>query len=94
MSRSGKSVWKLPYINPIFWNRCKSAVISSEITSTIRNTTIVPIFEGMTFNIYNGRKKDSVFVTEEMKGLKLGELSLTKTIGSNKGKKKGKKKKR
>lgn len=93
MSRSSKSIWKIPYINPVFWNRSKNFV-TKEINTKIRNTNILPSFEGKTFTLYNGRRPVSIFITEEMRWLKLGELSLTKTIGSNKGKKKGKKKKK
>jgi len=92
MSRSSKSIWKIPYIHPIFWN--KSSQSRLEIKTNMRKTTIPASFEGKTITIYNGRKYEPFLMKEEMKGFKLGDFSFTKIIGINRGKKKGKKKKR
>lgn len=43
-----------------------------------RRSTIVPDFVGMTISIYNGRKFNPVFITENMVGHKLGEFSPTR----------------
>ncbi len=57
-----------------------------------RRSTITPDFVGLTFDVHNGRKFISVFVTEDMVGHKLGEFSPTRTFnGHGKDKAKGKK---
>ena len=45
-----------------------------------RRSTISPEFIGLTFNVHNGRKFVTVFVTENMVGHKLGEFSPTRTF--------------
>lgn len=45
-----------------------------------RRCTIVPEFVGHTFLVHNGRIFNSVFVTEDMVGHKLGEFSPTRTF--------------
>jgi small subunit ribosomal protein S19 len=45
-----------------------------------RACTIVPEFVGHTFQVHNGRIFNSVFVTEDMVGHKLGEFSLTRVF--------------
>lgn len=48
------------------------------IKTWARSCTIVPEFVGHTFLVHNGRIFNSVFVTEDMVGHKLGEFSLTR----------------
>ena len=43
-----------------------------------RRSTIVPDFVGHTFLVHNGKVFNSVFVTENMVGHKLGEFSPTR----------------
>ena len=45
-----------------------------------RRSTITPEFVGHTFNVHNGKIFQSVFVTENMVGHKLGEFALTRTF--------------
>ena len=45
-----------------------------------RRSTITPIFVGVTLAVHNGKIFNSVFVTEEMVGHKLGEFSPTRTF--------------
>ncbi len=45
-----------------------------------RACTIVPEFVGHTFLVHNGKVFNSVFVTEDMVGHKLGEFSLTRSF--------------
>ena len=45
-----------------------------------RRSLIVPDFVGHTFLVHNGKIFNSVFVTENMVGHKLGEFSLTRTF--------------
>ena len=42
-----------------------------------------PDFVGLTFNVHNGRKFITVFVTENMVGHKLGEFAPTRTFGGH-----------
>lgn len=55
-----------------------------------RRSTIIPDFIGFTFDVHNGHKFISVFITEDMVGHKLGEFSPTRTFHGH-GKDKGKK---
>ena len=50
------------------------------IRTWARRCTIVPEFVGHTFQVHNGRIFNSVFVTEDMVGHKLGEFSLTRSF--------------
>ncbi|KAF3361558.1 30S ribosomal protein S19 [Chlamydiales bacterium STE3] len=45
-----------------------------------RNSMIIPEMVGHTFEVHNGRKFLSVFVTESMVGHRLGEFSPTRTF--------------
>ncbi len=48
-----------------------------------RRSTITPDMIGMIFDVHNGKKFISVFVTENMVGHKLGEFSPTRTFKSH-----------
>ncbi|MFZ4772424.1 MAG: 30S ribosomal protein S19 [Chlamydiia bacterium] len=48
-----------------------------------RRSTITPDMIGMIFDVHNGKKFLSVFVTENMVGHKLGEFSPTRTFKSH-----------
>lgn len=45
-----------------------------------RRSMIIPEMIGMTFEVHNGRKFISVFVSENMVGHRLGEFSPTRTF--------------
>jgi len=45
-----------------------------------RRSMIIPEMIGYTFDVHNGRKFLSVFVTESMVGHRLGEFSPTRTF--------------
>ena len=45
-----------------------------------RRSMITPDFVGHTFSVHNGKIFNSVFVTENMVGHRLGEFSLTRTF--------------
>lgn len=45
-----------------------------------RRSMIIPEMVGHTFDVHNGRKFISVFVTESMVGHRLGEFSPTRTF--------------
>lgn len=45
-----------------------------------RRSMIIPDFVGHTFNVHNGKMFQTVFVTENMVGHKLGEFSHTRAF--------------
>lgn len=49
-----------------------------------RRSMIVPDMIGLTFEVHNGKKFISVYVTENMVGHKLGEFSPTRTFKGHK----------
>ena len=48
-----------------------------------RRSTVVPEMVGMTFDVHNGKKFISVYVTDNMVGHKLGEFSPTRIFKSH-----------
>ncbi len=48
-----------------------------------RRSTVTPEFVGLNFNVHNGRKFITVFVTENMVGHKLGEFAPSRTLGGH-----------
>ena len=51
-----------------------------------RRSMIIPDFVGHTFNVHNGKSFNTVFVTEDMVGHKLGEFSPTRVFRGHGGK--------
>ena len=45
-----------------------------------RRSTVTPELVGHTINVHNGRTFETVFITENMVGHKLGEFALTRTF--------------
>lgn len=67
------------------------------LSSGCRASTVLPFMEGMSFNLYNGRKTKSINIVRSMFGYKLGSLITNKEIcvfkrkqNKKKGKTKGK----
>ena len=54
--------------------------VKKPIQTWSRRSTITPDFVGHTFLVHNGKIFNSVFVTENMVGHRLGEFSLTRTF--------------
>jgi len=79
-------MWKLPYINPVFFSKNFKAKKAYKIF--IRNSIIPKNYFSKSFDIYNGKKFINVVVKPEMAGNKLGEFSITKVLGFKKKKKK------
>ena len=50
-----------------------------------RRSTIIPEFVGLTFAVYDGRRHNPVFVTENMVGHKLGEFSFSRIFRKHGG---------
>lgn len=89
-----RSSWKPPFVAGFLLKKVE-AILSSGSTRPIktmsRNSTILPLFVGVNFEVYNGKKYMPVFVKEEMVGHKLGEFSPTRTYHGHGADKKVKK---
>jgi len=78
------------YVEEKLIKKVEKAVASgdkSPIKTWSRRSTIVPQMVGLTFEVYNGKKHISFFVTESMVGHKLGEFSPTRTFRAHSSKK-------
>ncbi len=90
-----RSIWKGPFVEDHLINKVNKLRESGKnlpIETWSRKSTIIPLFVGYTFNVYNGRKFIPVFVTEEMIGRKLGEFAPTRTFHGHAADKKVKRK--
>lgn len=54
--------------------------VKRPIKTWSRRSMIIPDFVGHTFSVHNGKVFNSVFVTENMVGHRLGEFSATRTF--------------
>lgn len=50
-----------------------------------RCSTVIPDFVGLTFAVYDGKKHNPVFITENMVGHKLGEFAPTRIFRKHGG---------
>ncbi|HJD54866.1 MAG TPA: 30S ribosomal protein S19 [Rickettsia endosymbiont of Proechinophthirus fluctus] len=78
-----RSIWKGPFVDGYLIKKVQKLMESgkSEMIKTwSRRSTILPIFVGFTFSVYNGNKFIPVSVNEEMVGRKLGEFAPTRTF--------------
>ena len=85
MSRSLK---KGPYTFPRLLKRVRELNEKGKkevIKTWSRRSTIYPDFVGHTFAVHNGREFIPVYVTEDMVGHKLGEVSLTRKFTGHAG---------
>ena len=90
-----RSVWKGPFVdNYVIKKVRKSKQTKSKVPIKIRSrrSTIVPMFVGYVFQVYNGKKYIPVSVTEEMVGDKFGCYSPTRTYYGHGADKKAKRK--
>jgi small subunit ribosomal protein S19 len=88
-----RSIWKGPFVDGYLIKKATKILTSGkkEVVKTwSRRSTIIPMFVGLTFNVYNGKKFIPVTVREEMVGHKFGEFSPTRTFGGHGGDKKAK----
>jgi small subunit ribosomal protein S19 len=73
-----RSLKKGPYVEESLLKKVEKHTKSGErqaIKTWSRRSTIIPDFVGLTFAVYDGRRHNPVFVTENMVGHKLGEFS-------------------
>jgi small subunit ribosomal protein S19 len=77
----GRSLKKGPFVEQHLLekiDRLAEAGVKKPIKTWSRRSTIIPDFVGHTFLVHNGKLFNSVFVTENMVGHKLGEFSPTR----------------
>ena len=87
MSRSLK---KGPYVESHLLEKIDKANSSGgkkPIKTWSRRSMVTPDFVGHTFLVHNGKTFQSVFVTENMVGHKLGEFAPTRTFRGHSGNK-------
>ena len=79
----GRSLKKGPFVDLKLVEKIEklsSSGVKKPIKTWSRRSMITPDFVGYTFLVHNGKIFNSVFVTENMVGHKLGEFSLTRTF--------------
>lgn len=89
-----RSLKKGPFVDDHLQKHVDAAAKAGDrrvIKTWSRRSTITPDFVGLTFNVHNGRKFVTVFVTENMVGHKLGEFAPTRTFGGHAADRKAKK---
>ena len=92
-----RSLKKPPFFHPSLLSKIKKnkddkKKLTKVIKTRFRSSTILPIFVGLSFGVYNGKIYITVRVNEEMVGHKLGEFSPTRSYyGHGDNKKVGKK---
>jgi len=78
-----RSVRKGPFVDGHLLKKVERMNASSKklpIQTWSRRSMIIPDFVGHTFNVHNGKSFNTVFVTENMVGHKLGEFSVTRVF--------------
>ena len=73
-----KSKWKGPYICKNSLTKIDQSKKNSFKQMASRNATVLPSFIDQTFEVYNGKKFNEIFVTEAMVGHKFGEFFPTR----------------
>ena len=77
-----RSIKKGPFIDESLMRKIRKALDSNNrqvIKTWSRRSMIIPDMIGFTFAVHNGKKFFPVYVTENMVGHKLGEVSPTRT---------------
>ncbi len=85
MARSAK---KGPYVQPSLMEKVKKVKSSGKrdvIKTWSRRSMVLPEFVGLTIAVHNGKKFNSIFITENMVGHSLGEFSPTRTFRVHSG---------
>ena len=79
----GRSLKKGPFVDLHLFekiDKMNESAVKKPIKTWSRRSTITPDFVGHTFLVHNGKIFNSVFVTENMVGHKLGEFSPTRVF--------------
>jgi len=78
-----RSIKKGPFVDDHIIEKIERMEKSGQkrpIKTWSRRSLIIPEFVGHTFSVHNGKTFQTVFVTENMVGHKLGEFSPTRTF--------------
>ena len=78
-----RSIRKGPFVDGHLLKKVEKMNIGGKklpIKTWSRRSMIIPDFVGHTFNVHNGKSFNTVFVTENMVGHKLGEFSVTRVF--------------
>lgn len=89
-----RSIWKGPFVDGFLIKKATKILTSGKrevVKIWSRRSTIIPMFVGLTFMVYNGKKHIPVTVREEMVGHKFGEFAPTRIFNGHSGDKKAKK---
>ena len=87
----GRSLKKGPFVDDHLLKKIQIAQQTNNrkpIKTWSRRSTVTPDFIGVTFLVHNGKAFQSVYVTENMVGHKLGEFSPTRVFRKHGGVKK------
>ena len=87
----GRSLKKGPFVDDHVLEKVQKAQHTNDrkpIKTWSRRSTVTPEFVGLTFLVHNGRSFQSVYITENMVGHKLGEFAPTRTFHKRGGMKK------
>lgn len=79
----GRSLRKGPFVDHHLMKKVKNqneAGSKKNIKTWSRRSMIVPEMVGHTFDVHNGRKFITIFVSENMVGHRLGEFAPTRTF--------------
>ncbi|MEI6242745.1 MAG: 30S ribosomal protein S19 [Chlamydiota bacterium] len=79
----GRSLRKGPFVDHHLMKKIEKNTIEGSkktIKTWSRRSMIIPDMVGQTFDVHNGRKFITVFVSENMVGHRLGEFSPTRTF--------------
>ena len=83
-----RSIKKGPFVDSSLTKQLNRMIASGQrqpIKTWSRRSTITPEFVGFTVAIYNGRKHEPVFITENMVGYKFGEFAPTRVFRKHGG---------
>lgn len=86
-----RSVWKGPFVEDYLIKKVEKLSndnSNASIKTWSRKSTIIPMFVGRVFEVYNGKKFIPVSISEDMVGRKLGEFAPTRTFYGHGGDKK------
>jgi small subunit ribosomal protein S19 len=86
----GRSLRKGPFVDHHLLDKVEKLNVSGKknvIKTWSRRSMILPEMVGHTFDVHNGRKFISVFVSENMVGHRLGEFSPTRVFKGHGSKK-------
>ena len=87
----GRSLRKGPFVDPHLIEKVeksKKEGLRTPIKTWSRRSMIIPEMIGMNFEVHNGKKFITVFVSENMVGHYLGEFAPTRTFRLHSGQRK------